>query len=202
MIDTTEDRLLDGRVLLRQPVQGFRAGLDAVLLAAFVPARRDEKVLEAGCGSGAAFLCLAARVPGLHVVAVEREPAMAMLARDNAAANGVDAAVTEGDVADVALARRLGPCDHVLANPPYWPGGTPPPGAVRRAATHESGAGLAAWVAFLVAALRDRGTISLVLPAARPQQRPANPPNKPLPTRNKENGTWHVSLLIARSLPG
>jgi len=167
VIDTTEDRLLDGRVLLRQPVQGFRAGLDAVLLAAFVPARRDEKVLEAGCGSGAAFLCLAARVPGLHVVAVEREPAMAMLARDNAAANGVDAAVTEGDVADVALARRLGPCDHVLANPPYWPGGTPPPGAVRRAATHESGAGLAAWVAFLVAALRDRGTISLVLPAAR-----------------------------------
>lgn len=167
MSDTTEDTLLDGRVRLRQPRRGFRAGLDAVLLAAFVPAQSGDTVLEAGCGSGAAFLCLAARVPGLRIAAVERETSMAALARDNAEANGVDAAVTEGDVADVALARRLGPCDHAMANPPYWPGGTPPPGAVRRAATHESGAGLVAWAGFLAAALRDRGTISLVLPAAR-----------------------------------
>lgn len=167
MSDTTEDALLDGRVRLRQPRHGFRAGLDAVLLAAFVPAQPGEAVLEAGCGSGAAFLCLAARVPGLRIAAVEREPAMAALAQDNAAANGTDAVVTEGDVADVALARRLGPYDHAMANPPYWPGGTPPPGAVRRAATHEAGAGLPAWAGFLAAALRDRGTVSLVLPAAR-----------------------------------
>lgn len=167
MSDTTEDALLDGRVRLRQPVRGFRAGLDAVLLAAFVPARAGDRVLEAGCGSGAAFLCLAARVPGLRIAAVEREAAMAALARGNAAANAADAAVTEGDVADTALARRLGPCDQVFANPPYWPDGTPPPGAVRRAATHESNAGLTSWVGFLAAALRDRGTVSLVLPAAR-----------------------------------
>ena len=37
--DFTEDHLLDGRVALRQPRQGFRAGLDAVLLAAFIPAK-------------------------------------------------------------------------------------------------------------------------------------------------------------------
>jgi tRNA1(Val) A37 N6-methylase TrmN6 len=75
--------------------------------------------------------------------------------------------VIEADVADPAVARRLAPCDHAFANPPYWPGGTPPPGAVRRAATHEGGAGLAAWAAFLAAALRAGGTLSLVLPAAR-----------------------------------
>lgn len=164
---TTEDRLLGGRVRLRQPAQGFRAGLDAVLLAAFVPARPTERVLEAGCGSGAAFLCLAARIPKLSVIAVEREPAMAALARDNAAANGMTASVTEGDVADAGLARALGPVAHAFANPPYWPGGTPPPGAIRRAATHEAGAGLDAWARFLAAALRPGGTASLVLPAAR-----------------------------------
>jgi tRNA1(Val) A37 N6-methylase TrmN6 len=164
---TTDDALLDGRVRLRQPARGFRAGLDAVLLAAFVPARSGERVLEAGCGSGAAFLCLAARVPGLRIAAVEREASMAALARDNAAANAADAVVTEGDVADRTLARRLGPVDQALANPPYWPDGTPPPGAIRRAATHESGAGLDTWLGFLVAALRDRGRVSLILPAAR-----------------------------------
>lgn len=167
MTETTCDLLLGGRVRLRQPAKGFRAGLDAVLLAAFVPARAGQRVLEAGCGSGAAFLCLAARVPGLTVAAVEREPAMAALARENAQANGVAAEVTEGDVADAALARLLGPCEHAFANPPYWPGGTPPPGAVRRAATHEGGTGLEAWARFLATALRPGGTASMVLPAAR-----------------------------------
>jgi tRNA1(Val) A37 N6-methylase TrmN6 len=121
--ETSDDRLLGGRVALRQPVRGFRAGLDAVLLAAFVPAAPGQRVLEAGCGSGAVFLCLAARVPGLSVTAVERETSMAALARGNAAANGVAVEVIEADVADPAVARRLAPCDHAFANPPYWPGG-------------------------------------------------------------------------------
>ncbi|WP_332837323.1 tRNA1(Val) (adenine(37)-N6)-methyltransferase [Neoroseomonas rubea] len=167
MIETTEDLMLGGRIRLRQPRDGFRAGLDAVLLAAFVPARPGERMIEAGCGTGAAFLCLAARVPDLDVAAVEREASMAALARENAAVNGVAARVEEGDVADVALARSLGPFHHALANPPFWPGGTPPPGAIRRAATHESEVGLGAWAVFLAAGLRSGGTASMILPAAR-----------------------------------
>jgi tRNA1(Val) A37 N6-methylase TrmN6 len=124
-------------------------------------------VLEAGPGSGAAFLCLAARVPGLAIRAVEREAAMAALARENAARAGIDARIEQGDVADLVLARGLGPVAHGFANPPYWPGGTPPPGAIRRAATHEAGPGLADWVRFLAAAIAPRGSLSLILPAAR-----------------------------------
>jgi tRNA1Val (adenine37-N6)-methyltransferase len=165
--DFTEDRLLNGRVSLRQPRQGFRAGLDAVLLAAFVPAKPGEAVLEAGPGSGAAFLCLAARIPGLTVRAVEREAAMVALARENAAQAGLAAQIEQGDIADLALARALGPVAHGFANPPYWPGGTPPPGAIRRAATHEAGPGLADWVGFLAAAIAPRGSLNLILPAAR-----------------------------------
>ena len=167
MTDFTEDRLLNGRVALRQPTKGFRAGLDAVLLAAFVPAKPGETVLEAGPGTGAAFLCLAARVPGLTIRAVEREAAMAALARENAARTGLTAQIEQGDIADLALARALGPVAHGFANPPYWPGGTPPPGAIRRAATHEAGPGLADWVGFLAAAIAPRGSLSLILPAAR-----------------------------------
>ncbi|WP_240046878.1 tRNA1(Val) (adenine(37)-N6)-methyltransferase [Paracraurococcus ruber] len=166
--DLTEDHLLGGRVRLRQPRRGLRAGLDAVLLAAGVPARPGQRVLEAGCGSGAGFLCLAARVPGLAILAVERDPRLAALARANAAANGLDGRVEvlEGDVRDLALARRLPPCDHAFANPPYWPGGTAPPEALRRAATHEE-ARLADWARFLAAPLARRGSLSLILPAAR-----------------------------------
>jgi tRNA1(Val) A37 N6-methylase TrmN6 len=163
----SDDTLLGGRVRLRQPAAGLRAGHDAVLLAAAVPAREGDRVLELGCGSGAAFLCLAARVPALTIVAVERDASLAALARENAALNGVADRVTviEGDVADPVLRRALPCCAHGFANPPYWPGGTPPPQALRRAATHEE-AGLEAWAGCL-ATVAPRGSATLVLPAAR-----------------------------------
>lgn len=170
--ETTEDRLLGGRVVLRQQRRGLRAGLDAVLLAAGVPARPGERVLEAGCGSGAALLCLAARVPDLALLGVEHDGVLHDLAVANAAANGAAgsrAAFHRADVRDLALARDLAPCDHAFANPPYWPGGSAPPDPARRGATHQAGGGaaLADWACFLAAALRPRGSLSLILPAAR-----------------------------------
>ncbi len=164
-----EDRLLGGRVRLLQPEAGLRAGHDAVLLAAAVPARAGERVLELGCGSGAAFLCLAARVPGIEVVAVERQPALAALARENAALNGFAdrVAVIEGDVADPALRRALPRCARGFANPPYWEGGTAPPEATRRAATHEDATGLTDWTGALAAAVVHGGSATLILPASR-----------------------------------
>ncbi len=160
----TDDTLLGGRVLLRQPATGFRAALDPVLLAAFVPARAGEAVFEAGCGAGAAFLCLAARVPALRVAAAERDAGLAELARHNAAANAVAA-----DVLSESLERAPpGPFHHAFANPPWWPGGTPSPDARRRAAGFEEGTlPLADWVAQLARRLRHKGTLSLALPAAR-----------------------------------
>lgn len=168
----TRDGLLDGRVLLMQPARGtLRAALDPVLLAAAVPAAPGERVLEAGCGTGAAFLCLAARVSGLDVVAVERDPALAALAVANGAANGLGPdrlLVRAGDVREAGLAARLGPCAHGFANPPWWPDGTPPPESRRRGATHETDAvALIDWARFLAAGVVPGGTVTLVLPAAR-----------------------------------
>ncbi|MBF0374243.1 MAG: methyltransferase, partial [Alphaproteobacteria bacterium] len=50
----TDDTLLDGRVRLRQPTHGYRAAIDPVFLAAAVPAGAGQRVLDAGCGAGAA----------------------------------------------------------------------------------------------------------------------------------------------------
>jgi tRNA1(Val) A37 N6-methylase TrmN6 len=161
--DLTEDALLGGRVRLAQPRDGFRAAIDPVLLAAFVPARPGQRVLELGCGTGAAFLCLAARVPGLTVEAVERDPALATLARANAGRNGVAALI---HAEDLRAMPALEPVAHAFANPPYWPAGTASPHAARRQAAHED-APLADWVRAMAGAVRPGGTVSLVLPAAR-----------------------------------
>ncbi|WP_159999352.1 tRNA1(Val) (adenine(37)-N6)-methyltransferase [Roseomonas sp. 18066] len=166
----TDDRLLGGAVRLRQPRGGLRAGLDAVLLAASIPVRAGQTVLEGGCGAGPVFLSVLARQPDLRVFAVEREPALAALARENAALNGFAGQVTviEGDIADPTLLRDLPQLDHAFANPPYWPDGSAPPEALRAGATHHGeGPSLADWARALARPLAHRGSLTLVLPASR-----------------------------------
>lgn len=166
--DLTEDRLLDGRVRLLQPRRGLRAGLDAVILAAAVPARPGETILEGGSGSGAVSLCLMARVPDLTVIAVERDPELAALARRNAELNGVQDRFTviTADIADRELQRGLPPIRHALANPPYWPAGTTPPEALRAGATHRNGGpALLGWARALSQPLQHGGSLTFVLPA-------------------------------------
>lgn len=118
----TRDAYLGGRVHLNQPEKGYRAGLDPVLLAACVAAKRGQAVLDLGCGAGAAALCLHARVPGLRLTGVERQAVYADLARRNARENGAEMQVVEADLADVPVDLRQQQFDHVMANPPYFQG--------------------------------------------------------------------------------
>lgn len=114
--DLTCDAFLGGKLHLWQPRKGYRAGVDPVLLAATVPALPGQRVLELGCGVGAASLCLGARVQGLALTGVELQPAYAALARRNDPAFEV----FECDLAQMPLELRQRQFDHVLANPPYF----------------------------------------------------------------------------------
>ncbi len=164
--DVTEGSLLGGRVRYRQWRSGYRTGIEPVLLAAAVPARAGERVVEAGTGAGAALLCLAARVPGVIGLGIERNPALAALARDNVAANGFDGLAIES----VALEhwRSAAPFDHALANPPWHAAeGSRSAAALRDEAKAADAGLLERWVGVLARALRPGGTLSLILPAAQ-----------------------------------
>lgn len=166
----TENRLLAGRVRLMQPARGYRAGMDAALLAAACDARPDERVLEAGCGVGAVLLAAAARRPAARFLGVERDPAAANLARRNVELNGLAARVeiVGGDVGAGFAALARPPFDAVLANPPFFddPGALRPPSPERRGAWIADD-GLAAWLVFLSKAVREGGTITLIHRADR-----------------------------------
>jgi tRNA1(Val) A37 N6-methylase TrmN6 len=161
---TTDGHLLGGRVLYRQPETGFRSGIEPVLLAASVPARAGERVLEAGTGAGAALLCLTVRLPGVFATGVEANPVMAALAVANARANGFAGIDVVTDRIETAM--LPGGFDHAIANPPYHPpGGTESPDANRATAKRGSGVMITAWIERLSGTLRHRGTLTLIVPA-------------------------------------
>jgi tRNA1(Val) A37 N6-methylase TrmN6 len=165
MTEIGADRLLGGRVVFSQPRQGYRAAIDPILLAA--AAGTPRRALDLGCGAGAAMLCLLARVPDASVVGVERDKAMASLARANIAANGFDARarVIDADIADFAESGF----DLVMANPPYLEASRadPSPNPGKRAADVESDRPLAEWVAAAARAAAPKGRILFVQRADR-----------------------------------
>ena len=159
--DLSDDKFLMGRLRLLQPVKGYRAATDPVLLAAACPAQPGQSVLDLGCGAGAASLCLGARVPGVVLAGLEVQPAYADLARRNAARNGQEMEVQEGDLTEMPKALRRG-FDHVIANPPYYnAGGSPSPVAVRDRAVRVD-TPISAWVTAASARLEPGGWLTMI----------------------------------------
>ena len=170
----SQDTLLAGRVRLIQPRRGHRAGTDAVLLAASARASPGDRVVDLGAGTGAVGLMIAARVPGVRLVLVEREPELAALCRENLALNGVAGAVIEADLLAPHSERRAaglvdGEADVVVTNPPFLEAGrarrSPDPA---RASAHELASGdLERWLAACVDVLASRGRVALIHRADR-----------------------------------
>ena len=168
--EITEDRLLGGRVRLLQPAKGYRAGMDAALLAAACDAQAGERVLDVGCGPGAVLLAAAARRPDARLWGLERDPSALELARRGAALNGMQDRVEllAGDVAQGFAALKLRPFDAVLSNPPFFDdaGAIRGPHPARRGA-YLADDGLAAWIGFLSKAVREGGAVTVIHRADR-----------------------------------
>ncbi|PLW75091.1 tRNA1(Val) (adenine(37)-N6)-methyltransferase [Cohaesibacter celericrescens] len=172
-LSLSEDEFLGGKICLYQPQKGHhRSGTDAVLLAACSPAKAGHLVVDLGSGVGAAGLCVAARVGGLNLVAVEIDKDIAAIAAANmkrCAHHLASATVLNCDVAlrgeprkQAGLTENM--ADHVIANPPYY---RPEkfqtsPNEARATAhmlTHE---GMDPWFRTAVSVLKTGGTFSLV----------------------------------------
>lgn len=167
--ETTEDAFLGGRLRLRQPKSGHRAGHDAVLLAAATAARPGQTVVDFGSGVGAAGLALSRRVTGISLWLVEIDRHLADLARENAEANGLPAHVRELDVAASAEAfGRAGlppdSADAVLMNPPFNDHARhrASPDAAREVAHVATSTTLESWIHAARRVLKSGGVLTLI----------------------------------------
>jgi tRNA1(Val) A37 N6-methylase TrmN6 len=167
----SDDAFLGGRLRIFQPGNGYRAGVDGVLLAATVQASAGTRVLDVGAGVGVVGLCIAHRLAGVHVTLIERDARLAALARRNVERNGFGASarVIEADIlqplgATPELAAAAESFDHVVSNPPFLVEGR---GSISRdpikarANAMPEGA-LDRWARFMAAMLRPGGRIGMI----------------------------------------
>lgn len=167
----TDDAFLGGRLHCLQSAKGYRSGLDAVFLAAVIPALPGDTTLEAGSGTGIASLCLAAGIENLNIVGLDISPESIQLACQNALRNGFEKKATfiEGDLSKSfkaleakGIAQNL--YDHVFANPPFFAedAAQVSPNASKATANVMGTEGLDKWLKFLTAVVKSHGTITII----------------------------------------
>ena len=170
-MNDTENSLLGGKVRLLQKQDGYRTAIDPVLLAAAVPAKAGEEVLDLGCGVGAVSLCLHTRVSGLKITGLDVQKPLVDLARRNSALNNCDEDMlfVNGDILNPQKELNEAKFDHVMANPPYFlaNSGTMSPDAAKASSNVESDAGLVDWVRLAHRVLKTRGSITFIHRADR-----------------------------------
>lgn len=163
-----EDTLLGGRVRFFQPEYGYRVGIDPVILASAVPGTHVRRVLDVGSGTGAAALCLLARLPLEHISGIEWNAAYVALSQDSMKINGYDA-VSNMVCADLREKPKEIPgstFDVVITNPPYHTTGTRSPDRGRSAA-HMEDIPLEQWIDFCLRCLRPGGVFVIIHRADR-----------------------------------
>lgn len=168
--EIVEDRLLDGRLILRQPKKGHRAGSDAILLAAALGERGAGPLLDIGAGVGTVGLAAALTQPALHVVLVERDAEIAALAQANAKSNGLtervrvvaaDVEASAGKLAAAGLQPASFAC--VAMNPPFYPAGETRASPVpNRRAAHVADGALENWLKAARRLLRPGGELAII----------------------------------------
>lgn len=165
-----DDLQLAGLRIL-QKADGFRFGMDAVLLADFARVEARDRVADFGTGTGILPLLLAGRSLGAHFDALEIQPDMADMAKRSVAMNGLTEriAVHHIPVEEADSVIVPGTLDAIVCNPPYGvPGATLlNPTKTLSTARHQTEAGLTEWYRMAYKLLRGKGRFHMVYPAPR-----------------------------------
>ena len=168
--ETLEDLQLNGLRLI-QKKDGFRFGMDSVLLADFAKVRPTDRVADFGCGTGILPLLLIGRGKGHHFLGIEIQEEMAEMSRRTMLLNGLQERVDIlwEDITRIREILPAGSVDAIVCNPPYGM-----PGQVMKnqktelaTARHQEPQTLGQFFSAAFHLLRGKGKIFLVYPAAQ-----------------------------------
>ncbi len=172
--ETTEscDDFFGGKIKLIQPLKGYRAGVDPVLLAAALPRNLKGTMLDLGCGVGTAGLCALYGMAHLRLIGIEADENAAARAMRNAALNhfaeNVEIFHQKLGASDFVDPLKTTEVDIAISNPPWFEQ------AHSQKATGSRGDGrqegdidLSVWLDYMIRKLRTGGLIAVIHRAHR-----------------------------------
>lgn len=169
--ELTRDVLFGGDLVVWQRREGYRFGLDALLLATELPEMGDNPtVVDLGAGQGVVALTVALHCPEARIIAVERQESLVELLKRNIDENGFDnIEVVAGDLREYRELLTPHTADLVLCNPPYYPTGRRRPSPVRERAEarHELHGGIGDFVEASAYVASQRGRVQMFTPPLR-----------------------------------
>jgi tRNA1(Val) A37 N6-methylase TrmN6 len=165
----TDDAFLGGKLQILQPSHGYRAAIDAVCLAASVPAQLGERVLDVGFGVGVAGLCLAKRQNGIALTGLEIQPDLVEIAHQNIERNDIgNVDVVTGDIFSPPSILQHNSFDHVITNPPFYDEHkaiSPPNQSKSVAHMHRGNGSIEKWIENAITFIKPKGSFTIVYPA-------------------------------------
>jgi tRNA1Val (adenine37-N6)-methyltransferase len=168
----TLDAICGGEIRILQGARGYRFNLDPLLLVDFAAVGGlGEPAIDLGTGTAIMPLILVRRYGLRRVTGIELQPRLYELARRNVRLNGCDGriALALGDLRRLEGTFPRESFAHVLANPPYRRihASQRSPHPERAIAMSEVACTLTDVVRAASHLLKLRGSLSLVVPAAR-----------------------------------
>jgi len=121
MGDETIDDLQYKGLKLIQKKQGFRFGVDAVLLANFVQIKKNDFVLDIGTGTGIIPILLAGKTQASKIVGIDIQQEMAEMAKRSVVLNSLQERVKiiHGDIKNGTEYFSSSQFNVIVSNPPY-----------------------------------------------------------------------------------
>ena len=168
MIEYTSDYLLDKKVKVFQPVNGYRASTDAVFLSSLVDEKKVKEnmmILDVGSGTGAISLCLAERLKNkkVNILGVDIQEDLVELSNFSSKENGFGDFLKYMNI-DIRKKTSLkaGNFDFVITNPPYSDHDMPSPNQSKKTAHNHQDFNLSEWLKFCLKMLKPKGYILLI----------------------------------------
>jgi len=110
----------NGYQIIQNPDK-FCFGMDAVLLSGFASARKGDRVLDLGTGTGIIPILMEAKTEASHFTGLEIQEESADMARRSVALNGLEdkIEIITGDIKEADRIFKSASFDVITCNPPY-----------------------------------------------------------------------------------